>query len=232
MTGVPLVYIIHRDPPDPTAPVSTDPKQVLIAQALLRRTAYIEDHQRVYSIISNAMSGSDGWTWIRDVKDKDGRMAMLKLQDHYNGAGSCTRHVQDTKECLKTCHYKSEMSFSFDKYVSSLKDCFDTLQVDNHPITEHDKIDYLLDGIHCTQLASAISNISMNPNLRMTFEEAANTLQREVHQVFPLASQKNKRNIAQVTMNTKEEEPDTRSVRSARRNNSICGRSGRGQGRG
>jgi len=82
------------------------------------------------------------------------------------------------------------MSFTFDKYVSSLKDCFDTLQEDECPITERNKINYLLDGIRCTQLSSAISNISMNPNLRMTFEEAANTLQREVHRVFLFASQR------------------------------------------
>ncbi len=231
-TGVPLVYVIRKDPPDPSAPVSTDPKQVLIAQAPLRGTAYIKDRQRVYSIISDAVSGSDGWTWIRDVKDEDGRAAMLKLRDHYDGAGSRTRRVQDAKERLKTCHYKSEMSFSFDKYVSSLKDCFDTLQEDDRPTTERDKIDALLDGIRCPQLASAISNISMNPNLRLTFEEAANTIQREVHRVFPLASQKNKRNIAQIATNAEEDEQDTRSVRSTRRNNSIRGRSGRGQGRG
>jgi len=213
--GVPLVYVIRKDPPDPSVPVSTNPKQVLIAQAPLRGTADIKDRQRVYSIISDAVSGSNGWTWIRDVRDEDGRTAMIKLRDHYDGAGSRTRCIQDAKERLKTCHYKSEMSFSFDKYVSSLKDCFDTLHKDDHPITERDKIDYLLDGIRCTQMASAISNISMNPNLRMTFEEAANTLQREVHWVFPLASQKNKRGITQVNTNNEEEEQDSRSVRSA-----------------
>jgi len=97
------------------------------------------------------------------------------------------------------------MSFTFDKYVSSLKDCFDTLQEDECPITERDKIDYLLDGIRCTQLSSAISNISMNPNLRMTFEEAANTLQREVHRVFPYANQKGKRGVSQISTSNEEE---------------------------
>jgi len=209
----------------------TDPKQLLIRQAPLRGAAYIKDRQKVYSIISDAVSGSDGWTWIRNVKDEDGRMAMLKLRDHYDGAGSRTRRVQDAKERLKTCHYKSERSFSFDKYVSTLKDCFDTLEEDERTSSERDKIDALLDGIKCSQLASAISNISMNPNLRMTFEEAANTLQREVHRVFPLVNQRGKRGISQVNTNTDEDE-DTRSIRSTRRNNSIRGRSGGGRGRG
>ena len=69
-------------------PAPTDPKQLLIAQAPLHGTAFIKDQQRVYSIISDAISGTDGWTWIRDVRDEDGRTAILKLHDHYDGAGS------------------------------------------------------------------------------------------------------------------------------------------------
>jgi len=64
----------------------------------------------------------------------------------------------------------------------------------------------------------------------MTFEEATNTLQREVHRVFPLTGQKGKRGIAQV--NTTDDDQDTRSVHSARRNNSIRGQSIGGRGRG
>jgi len=105
---------------------------------------------------------------------------MLKLREHYDGAGSKTRHVQDAKEHLKSCHYKSEMTFSFEKYVTALKECFDTLEEDECPTTERDKIDYLLDGIQCQQLSSAVSTISMNPRLRETFESAANILSREV----------------------------------------------------
>jgi len=84
------VYVIHRDPPDPNAPIPTDPKQLLIAQVPLRGPAYIKDRQKVYSIISDAMLGSDGWTWIHDVKDEDGRTAMLKLRNRYDRAGSHT----------------------------------------------------------------------------------------------------------------------------------------------
>jgi len=230
VTRVPLVYVIQKDPLDPNAAASMDPKHILIAQAPLHGMAYIKDRQKVYSIISDAISSTNGWTWIRDVKDEDGRAAMLKLHDHYDGAGSRTQRVQDAKERLKTCHYRSEMSFTFDKYVSSLKDCFDMLQEDERLITERDKIDYLLDGIRCTQLTSAISHISMNPNLRLTFEEAANTMQREVHRIFPFSNPRGKRGISQMNIAGKGEEQETCSVRLAHQNNSIRGRSSRGRG--
>jgi len=42
-TGVLLVYVIRKDPPDPNATITTDPKRILIAQAPLRGTAYIKD---------------------------------------------------------------------------------------------------------------------------------------------------------------------------------------------
>jgi len=83
------------------------------------------------------------------VKNEDGRAAMIKLQDHYNSASSKTRRVQDAKDHLKSCFYKNEAQFSFDKYVTQLKECFDTLEEDEWPITERDKIDHLLDGIQC-----------------------------------------------------------------------------------
>ena len=68
----------------------------------------------------------------------------------------------------------------FEHYVSILKDCFATLSDDEHPVTERNKIDYLLDGIQNASLASAISNISMMATLWPLFEETANILLCEV----------------------------------------------------
>jgi len=89
-------------------------------------------NRKVYWIIcDDAVSGSDGWAWIRKVKYKDGCLAMLKLNEHYDRVGLKTRHIQDVEEHLKSCHYKSEMMFSFKKYVMAIKEYFDTLKEDN-----------------------------------------------------------------------------------------------------
>jgi len=231
LSGVPLLYVIRKDP-DPNAPLPTDPKQILIAQAPHTGPTYIADRQKVYGVIRDAVSGSDGWTWIRDIKNEDGREAMIHLRAHYDGAGSKTRRVQEAKDRLKTCHYRSELHFTFDKYVTMLKDCFATLEEDERPVTERDKIDYLLDGIQCSQLSSAISNISMNPALRDTFESAANILQKEVHQIFPFANKRGKRDVAQVSAGNDAEDNEPRAVRQAKRQSWIRGRSSQGRGRG
>jgi len=96
-SGVPLVYVIHKDP-NQNAPAPMYPKQVLIAQAPLRGVPYLANHQNFYRVIDIAVSSSDGWTWICDVKNQDGRAAMIKLCDHFDGARSKTCCVQDTQK--------------------------------------------------------------------------------------------------------------------------------------
>ena len=132
------------------------------------------DKKQVYCIMHDALTGTDGWMWIQDVKNEDGRLAIKQLCNHYNGPGTQTHRVQDAKECLKVCHYKSETMFSFKHYVTVLKECFATLEKDEHLVTECNKIDFLLDGIQNTSLASAVSNISLSAALQPSFEEAAN----------------------------------------------------------
>jgi len=118
--------------------------------------------------------------------------------------------------------------------VTQLKECFDILKEDEWPITERDKIDHLLDEIQCQQLASAVSNISMNHNLCKTFELAANILTWEVHRVFPYANWKGKKNIAQVdaTLAANGDKQDSRSVCSASQNDWGHGRANQGCGQG
>jgi len=41
--------------------------------------------QVVYQVISDAITSTDGWTWIQDVKNEDGRLAIKCLHDHSDG---------------------------------------------------------------------------------------------------------------------------------------------------
>jgi len=226
LSGVPLLYVIRKDP-DPNAPAPTDPKQILIAQAPHVGPTYIANWQKVYCVIHNAVSGSDlqhkKWRW-------SGSNDLI--EGNYDGAGLKMHRVQDAKDQLKYCHYQIKLHFTFDKYVSTLKYCFATLEEDEILVMEGDKIDYLLDGIQCSQLSSAISNISMNPALCDTFESATNTLQKEVHWIFPFANKRGKRNVAQVSSNNKCKEPESQVVQQAKRQSWIWGRLAQGRGHG
>jgi len=113
------------------------------------------------------------------------------------------------------------MTFWFQSYIRVLKDCFTMLADDERPVTECDKLDYLLDNIQNVNFSSAISNISMMAALQSSFEEATNILMREVQQLFPLAANKGKQTIAQM-----EAEHDITHTIGA----TGCGRGGRGCG--
>jgi len=106
--------------------------------------------------------------------------------------------IQDAKEWLKICISKSETMFSFKQYVSVLKECFAMLEEDEWAITEHDKLDYLLDSIQNTSLPAAVLMVSMLQALWSSFEEAAEILLCKVQQLFPLAANHGKRTIAQL----------------------------------
>jgi len=80
------------------APPSEDTIEEMICLAPLHSTAYLEDKKRVYQIIRDTISRTDGWTWMQDVCNQDGWQVMKNLQDHYDGPGDKTHHVQDAKE--------------------------------------------------------------------------------------------------------------------------------------
>ncbi len=83
--GVPLIYVIRKEAMNNVAPPGEDAIQELVHLAPLDGPIYLEDKQCVYRIIRDMVSGTDGWTWMQDVKNEDGREAIKLLRDHYDG---------------------------------------------------------------------------------------------------------------------------------------------------
>jgi len=229
VTGVPLIYVIKKEQQGgEQEPVDT--LQKLIWQAPLQGNTYQVNNKKVYHIICDAVTNTNGWAWIKDVPGKNGCLAMSRLREHYDGPVAKTRLVQEAKDRLKMVHYCSKVHFTFEKYVTMLKECFNALKEDDRGILEWDKIDYLLDGIQCQSLALAVSSISMNPALRASFINASNKLSHKVQRVFSNAQRRNKRNVSQVTT---EAETDARNSSASASQPLIRGHfSLQGQGRG
>jgi len=70
------------------APLGEDTIQELVHLAPLDGPIYLKNKRYVYHIIRDTVSGTDGWTWMQDVKNEDGREAIKLLRDHYNGPGA------------------------------------------------------------------------------------------------------------------------------------------------
>jgi len=61
------------------APPREDAIQELVHLAPLEGPVYLEDKRHVYRILRDAVSRTDGWTWMQDVKNEDGREAIKLL---------------------------------------------------------------------------------------------------------------------------------------------------------
>ena len=59
---VPLSYVIQKEEFLDVAPPRDDGVKELICLAPLHGTPYLEDKKRVYQIIRDAISGTNGWT--------------------------------------------------------------------------------------------------------------------------------------------------------------------------
>ena len=46
---------------------------------------------------------------------------MLTLQNHYDGKSECKRRKQVAKDDLKRLFYRNETTFSFEKYITKIK---------------------------------------------------------------------------------------------------------------
>jgi len=84
--GVPLIYIIREERAVVGVQVE-DKINELIHLAPLQGPSYLEDKRHIFLIIRDAVSSTDGWIRIQDVKNEDRRLAIKHLCDHYDGLG-------------------------------------------------------------------------------------------------------------------------------------------------
>lgn len=86
---------------------------------------------------------------------------------------------------LKILHYKNKQLFTFKRYITSLKDCFDELEDGGEGLTERQKVDKLLEGMNLsnTELIAAQAIVcKKHPN---DFIQAANALLVQITKMFP-----------------------------------------------
>jgi len=60
-----LSYVIRKEEYSDMAPPGEDGVEELVCLVPLHGTAYLEDKKRVYCIIRDVISRTDGWTWCK-----------------------------------------------------------------------------------------------------------------------------------------------------------------------
>jgi hypothetical protein len=145
----PLRYVVC--PATPPAVYSSEEEQRMY-QFPLAGPGFQMDNMAVYRKLKAFLVDSPGWVWIEphDMAE-NGRAAFLAWTAHYDGEGELSKRTALAKAKLKTVHYKSEQSMSFERCTEILSKCFQTLHKDpDERYSDKRKVDKLLEAIQVT----------------------------------------------------------------------------------
>ena len=209
---MPLSYVIRPANVDPAD--APDEYTRAIWAASFETQQYKEDNREIYHLFKDLLTKTEGATWFEKVKDGDGRAAHLLLREHYVGEAHDMRRAAAANAKLETLFWKSEASFSFEKYLTRLNEAFKELEDAGQALWEAQKVTHLLKGIQNDDIQVQTTIGIVRNSFLSDFDGACLTLSRTISSRFAsIESNKQKRRIGAV---------DTR----------AGNRGGRGRGRG
>ena len=114
--GIPNSYVIRPDEPVE----NMDREQEKIYHAQLAGNMFNRDNKFVGQVLKELTVGTDAEHW---AKSKRGAMDIMKaLRDHYDGKAEGERRKAVAYADLDKLFYRNESTFSFDKYVTKMKE--------------------------------------------------------------------------------------------------------------
>ena len=136
------MYVIRKD----DAPViimfddiayDVDPEDCCINAMPMNGTVFKRDNAEVHKFLKYLTQGTKAWKWIE--KFKGGIDALKALRDHYNGSDEDKRCMNTKTADLKELYFKCQEVSPFEKYVSRLKESYNTLEELNQTKFEEQK---------------------------------------------------------------------------------------------
>lgn len=210
-SGVPLSYVIRPADVDPNEAPDEYTREKWAAS--FETMQFRDDNRQVYHLFKDLLTKTEGATWFEKVRDGDGRGAHLLLKEHYIGEAHDMRRAASANAKLETLFWKSEASFSFEKFLTRMNEAFRELQDAGQPLYEAQKVQQLLKSIKNDDVQVQTTMGIIRDRYLNDFDAASLTLSRTISTRFANTEpMKNKRNIGAVHTNQ-------------------SGRTGRGRGR-
>jgi hypothetical protein len=185
---IPLSYIIR--PENVNLDDAVDPYQRRIWGAPHHGLNYEDDNREVYRIYKDLMIDTDGWTWFSRAPDGDGRRAHILISEHYRGTAETAKRAAEADALLARLYYKGETpNFTFEKYVTRLREAFELLADNEQPLTGAQKVKQMLKGFICTHPRVTPLITAVMKDHSTNFEEASSMMANVISQIFPAAAQ-------------------------------------------
>jgi hypothetical protein len=193
----PLSYIARDEVPDDYE--YADDQERLKYEIQHQGQAYIIDNRRVFRMLKEWLTGTDGWTYIREFdRMQDGRRALNALKAHYDGEGESLKRIAIAKKQIEELYYKSEQALSFQQYTTKLKEALLELDKDeDERLTGKQKVEILLKGMsqHSDTRVQSLVLMARREHPR-DFMACANYIGQEITRLFPgIAEKKQRRRI-------------------------------------
>ena len=229
--NVPLNYVIRKNDEAEPDDVYANESEEAVALAPLEGDAFDRDNRRVYQIIKGLIIEGPAWAYITPAIDrvKDGRAAWLALRNHYGSESFMNRDIEEAHNAIDALHYKKEYAnFTFETFITSLTQHYNTLERHGEFITEETKVRNLLKKITDPSLEAAKQAIKINEAYKTDFSAAANFLSTSVTPLTPGRS----RNISSLHRNGGKDKQSHRGRGHYQQRGGRGGRTGRFGGRG
>jgi hypothetical protein len=173
---VPIDYVVREDDPDDELWFTEEQERKY--QMPLEGPNFKQDNKLVYKMLKAACVDTAAWAWLEKYDPtSDGRKAWMALLAHYNGYGELNKRTTRAKEELMKLHYKDEKAFSFEKYITKLKELFRVLDKSIHEqYSEPRQVEFMLHGISSSDVGiiSAKTTVFASPLMKSDFDEAIN----------------------------------------------------------
>ena len=196
-SGVPLSNVIRPSDVDPAE--APDEYTRAMWAASFDTQQFKDDNCEVYHLFKDLLTKTEGATWFKKVTGGDGRAAHMLLREHYVGKAHDTRRTAAANAKLETLFWKSEASFSFEKYLTRLNKAFKELEDAGQPLWETQKVTHLLKGIQNDDIQVQTTIGIVCNSFLSDFDGARLTLSRTVSsRNASIESYKQKRRIGAV----------------------------------
>ena len=180
----PLDYVIRTEPPPgPLATMSQRDRELY--RYPLNGRHYNLDNMTVYQLLSDVVSGTSGYTWIRDLdRSQNGRAAWMALVVHYEGGGQREKRMSAALATIKALHYKNESVFAYEDFSRKLLEAFRDLKDTDEELSEFQKVKLLLEKTQITQPRAEIAKSHVRQNFRADVDGAIAYLGSEFADMF------------------------------------------------
>ena len=180
----PLDYVIRTEPPPgPLATMSQWDRELY--RYPLNGRHYNLDNMTVYRLLSDVVSGTLGYTWIRDLdRSQNGWAAWMALVVHYEGGGQREKRMSAALATIKALHYKNESVFAYEDFSHKLLEAFRDLKDTDAELSEFQKVKLLLEKIRITQPRAEVAKSHVRQNFRADVDGAIAYLGTEFADMF------------------------------------------------